>query len=231
MAIMPMNSTGIPCLLGEPSCVRAPITRGSPTTSRYSCSNRARSSVPRFHSSQNCRSASSNSASRPFATAFFRGVIVRAVATLEVLAVVAEGARRRVISSIPSLAACSSRRGRRTARARAPRRPTAAATARPAAAAARTGPMARNSAPIMPSGVQLSSPIVPPGRHTPHQLVGDLLVVRREHRADRRHDDVERLVVERQVLGVGRRPIRARGPAPPPAAARPRAAPASGRWP
>ena len=28
------------------------------------------------------------------------------------------------------------------------------------------GPIVRNSAPIMPSGVQLSIPIVPPGRHT-----------------------------------------------------------------
>ena len=89
----------------------------------------------------------------------------RAVLRLEVLAVVAgtlEGGdleHRRA-------RACATRRGRRTARARGPRCPTAAAAARPAEAAARTAPSSRNSAPIMPSGVQFSIPIVPPGRQT-----------------------------------------------------------------
>ena len=40
-----------------------------------------------------------------------------------------------------------------------------------------------------------------------HELVGGRLVVRREHHADRRHDDVEGRGLERQVLGVGRDPL------------------------
>jgi hypothetical protein len=40
-----------------------------------------------------------------------------------------------------------------------------------------------------------------------HELVGCLLVVRSEHHADRRHHDVERCVGERQMLGVGLRPV------------------------
>ena len=67
--------------------------------------------------------------------------------------------------------------------------------------------MVRKSAPIMPSGVQLSRPIVPPGRHTRTSSSATCLVVRREHRADRGHDDVEGLVLERQVLGVGLDPL------------------------
>ncbi len=40
-----------------------------------------------------------------------------------------------------------------------------------------------------------------------HELVGDRLVLGREHRADRGHDDVERLVGKRELLGVGLGPV------------------------
>ena len=64
-----------------------------------------------------------------------------------------------------------------------------------------------------------------------HELVGDVLVVRREHRADRGHDDVERLVLERQLLGVGLHPLELEPLGLRAARGRPRAARASGRWP
>lgn len=47
-----------------------------PTTTRYSCSKRASSSVPRFHSSQKRSSASSRSPSRPSRLALLRAAIV-----------------------------------------------------------------------------------------------------------------------------------------------------------
>ena len=47
-----------------------------PATIRYSCSKRACSGVPRFHSSQNPLTASTNSASWPFLRAFAWAVIV-----------------------------------------------------------------------------------------------------------------------------------------------------------
>ena len=68
-------------------------------------------------------------------------------------------------------------------------------------------PIARNSAPIIPSGVQLSSAIVPPGCADADHLVGRLLMVRREHDSDRGHDDVKGLVVEREILGIGLDPL------------------------
>ena len=59
----------------------------------------------------------------------------------------------------------------------------------------------------MPSGVQLRRPIVPPGRQTRTSSSATVLVVRREHRADRGHDDVEGFVVEREILCVGFDPL------------------------
>ena len=47
----------------------------------------------------------------------------------------------------------------------------------------------------------------PAGPAHPYQLVRRSLVVRREHHADRRHDDVVGLVLEGQVLGVGLDPV------------------------
>ena len=137
-----------------------------PTASRYSCSKRAcvvacRGSTRRRSAS----SASSNSASRPFLSRVGAGGDRRPVAPLEVLAVVArvlEGGdleRRRA-------RACATRRGRRTARARAPRRPTAAAAARRAAAAARTGPSCGTARRSSPRASSSAAPIVPPGRQT-----------------------------------------------------------------
>jgi hypothetical protein len=52
------------------------IYRFVPTATRYSFSKRASSAVPRFHSSQNARSASSNSPARPSRSAFARVAIV-----------------------------------------------------------------------------------------------------------------------------------------------------------
>ena len=58
------------------------------------------------------------------------------------------------------------RRGRRAARARAPRQPHSGGGCAPGGGGGANGPIVRNSPPIMPSGVQLSRPIVPPGRQT-----------------------------------------------------------------
>ena len=48
---------------------------------------------------------------------------------------------------------------------------------------------------------------MPPGPADPDQLVGGLLVVRREHHADAGQHGVELAVVERQGLGVGLPPV------------------------
>ena len=55
---------------------RPPGYTRRPTASRYSCSKRARSSVPRFHSRQNAAIASSNSRSRPSRPALARVAMV-----------------------------------------------------------------------------------------------------------------------------------------------------------
>ena len=55
---------------------RSPAYRRVPTTTRYSCSKRARSGVPRFHSSQKALRAASSSPSRPSFSAFARATIV-----------------------------------------------------------------------------------------------------------------------------------------------------------
>ena len=60
----------------------------------------------------------------------------------------------------------------------------------------------RNIAPTKPSGVQLASAIVPPGRRHADELGRRALVVGREHRAHHRRRRVERCVGERQLLGV-----------------------------
>ena len=60
---------------------------------------------------------------------------------------------------------------------------------------------------MKPSGVQLSRPIRAAGAHHADELVGGLLVVRREHHADAGHDGVERPVGVRQRLGVGGLPV------------------------
>ena len=67
--------------------------------------------------------------------------------------------------------------------------------------------MVLNSSPIRPSGVQLTSPMRPPGRHDARQLRGDDLVARRELDAEHRQHAVEALVVEGQVLGVALDPV------------------------
>ena len=59
-----------------------------------------------------------------------------------------------------------------------------------------------NSWPMKPSGVWATSPIRPPGRTTRDELARGPFLVRREHRAEDRADDVEAAVVEGQVLRV-----------------------------
>ena len=101
-------------------------------------------------------------------------------------------------SSVPS------RPGRRrAARARWSGLPHSGGGEAPGGGGGANGPMVRNRAPIIPSGVQLQEADRPAGLADADQLVGDLLVVGREHRPDRRHHDVERLVIEGQVLRVG----------------------------
>ena len=63
-----------------------------------------------------------------------------------------------------------------------------------------------------------------------HELVRGGLVMGREHHADRGHDDVERLVLERQVLGVGLDPVELEALGLGAAAARLEQLAASGRW-
>ena len=60
---------------------------------------------------------------------------------------------------------------------------------------------------MWPSGVQLSRPILPPGLAHADQLAGGLLMERREHHADTRHDDVELVVAERQCVSIGFAPL------------------------
>ncbi len=55
--------------------------------------------------------------------------------------------------------------------------------------------------------MKLAIPIAPPGPADPEQLIGDRLMVGREHGAERRRDDVELAVRERQRLGVGDDPL------------------------
>ena len=99
------------------------------------------------------------------ASAFAAGGDRRAVARLEVLAVVARALEGGDLQHV-ALAACGSRRGRRTARRTCSSLPHSGGGWAPGGGGGANGPIVRNSAPIMPSGVQLSSPIVPPGRQT-----------------------------------------------------------------
>ena len=64
------------------------------------------------------------------------------------------------------------------------------------------GFMVANIRPMNPSGVQLSSPMVPPGRVTRSSSSAAPLVVRREHHAQARDHRVERGVGVRQRLRV-----------------------------
>ena len=66
--------------------------------------------------------------------------------------------------------------------------------------------MAKKS-PARPSGVKLIIPIVPPGRVTRSSSRGDRAVVGGEDRAGGAGDDVEGVVVEREVLRVGLDPF------------------------
>ena len=90
----------------------------------------------------------------------------RAVVGLEEVAELRAGRRTGRPAASCGSAVSVGRPGRRAARARGPRRPTAAAAGPRAAAAARYGFMVANICPMKPSGVQLSRPIVPPGRQT-----------------------------------------------------------------
>jgi hypothetical protein len=63
------------------------------------------------------------------------------------------------------------------------------------------------SRPTNPSGVQLSTPIVPSGRQTRTSSAAGRGVVRGEHDADAGQDDVEGGVLEGQRLRVGLAPL------------------------
>ena len=71
----PASSTAAPVREGAAQCCRRSHAR-VPTATRYSCSKRASSGVPRFHSSQKSFITWSNSASRPSVAAFLRATIV-----------------------------------------------------------------------------------------------------------------------------------------------------------
>ena len=84
--------------------------------------------------------------------------------------------------------------------------------------------------PMKPSGVQLASPIRPPGRQTRSQLGRGARLVGREHHAERRQHGVERAVGERQRLGVGLAERRSCRPSAAARRAARRAARARSRW-
>ena len=164
------------------------------------------SALPRFQSSQKASSAASNSSAAALLGRVGADADRRAVVGLEVLAVVARLLEGRDLEHV-ALAASATRRGRRRARAGGPPSPTAGRAEAPGGGGGANGPIVRKSAPSMPSGVQLSRRDRAAGAADADQLVGRGLVVRREHHADRGHHDVEGLVLERQVLGVGGHPV------------------------
>ena len=90
-------------------------------------------------------------------------------------------------------------------------------------------PSVLNTWPMKPSGVQLARPILPPALQTRSSSAAARLLVRREHHAEGREHDVEAVVRERQVLGVGLAGIRSCSPSASARARRARAAPARSR--
>ncbi len=68
-------------------------------------------------------------------------------------------------------------------------------------------PIARKRAPIIPSGVQLKQADRAAGAADADELVGGRLVEGREHHPDRGDDDVEAVVLEGKVVGVGLGPL------------------------
>ena len=62
--------------------------------------------------------------------------------------------------------------------------------------------VALNIWPMKPVGVQLAIAMRPPGTADAQQLAGGRLGPRREHRAEHRHDHVERRVAVRHLFGV-----------------------------
>ena len=147
----------------------------------------------------------------------------RAVARLEVLAVVVRALERGDVEHV-ALDRARARRGRPAARARAPRCPTAAGAGRRAGGGGANGPIVRNSPPIMPSGVQLSSPIVPPGRQTRTSSSAACWWCGANITPIADMTTSKRLVLERQVLGVGLDPLELEARGLGAARARPRAA-------
>ena len=129
----------------------------------------------------------------------------RAVARREVLAEVARAREGRDLQDVAVERAEPDARPEELVRW--PSLPHSGGGCAPGGGAGANGPIVRNSAPTIPSGVQLEQPDGAPGTADAHELVGDRLVVGREHRADRRHDDVEGGVAEGQVLRVGLDPV------------------------
>ena len=176
-----------------------------PTDTRYSCSKRARSGVPRFHSSQNCRQRVVELLFALVAAPRSPGRRWWAVARLEVLAVVVRALEGGDVEHLPLV------RPEVDAVAEQPAQVLLAAPQRRRLRARRRRRREGPHRAEQRADHALGRPAEQPDRAAraahAHELVGRLLVVRREHDADRRHDDVERLVLERQVLGVGLDPL------------------------
>ena len=181
-----------------------------PTASRYSCSKRAASALPRFHSGERVERLVELGVAPVLARVCARRWSARRVA--EVRGPV-PGRAKAVISSLRARARAT-RRDRRRARRRGPPSPT---RRRLRAGRRRRHELAHQAehGPDLALGRPAVKPIGAARPADAHQLVGDGLVVGREHRADRRHHHVE--ATRRRTAGARRppRPTRARGPRPP----------------
>ena len=168
---------------------------------------------PRFHSSQNASERGVELLLAALALGVGANGDRRAVAGLEQARRSRARARRRSISSTSRRSEFHSTRSPKSPR-RWPSPPHSGGAWRAGGGGGAYGAIVRKSAPSMPSGVQLSRPIFPPNRAHPHQLVGGVLMVRREHHADRGHHDVESLVLEGQRPRRRLRPTRVSSPSP-----------------
>ena len=141
----------------------APPSGRVPTVSRYSISNRAwpalRGSTPRERVERGLELG---------LAAVGAGVVLRgdrrSVAGLEVLAVVAGVLERGDLEHVALDAASATRSPRSSRRCASP--PHSGGGCAPGGGGGANGSIVRNSPPIMPSGVQLSRPMVPPGLQT-----------------------------------------------------------------
>ena len=203
---------------GRPARAHARV----PTASRYSSSKRARPGVPRFAFVAEAVERRLELRLAPVAAGVGLGDDRRPVERLEVLAEVARALEGGDLEDAALARAELDRVAEELEQVR------LAAPQRRGLGAGRRGRREGSDGAQERADQALRGPVQQPdgaaGTADAHELVGGLLVVGREHRADRGDDDVEGLVLEGQVLGVGLDPRdvdaggRRRGGGPPRAA-------------